>query len=81
MCDRMQSKTIFVIVLWAGTLLVELGACHSAIGQDGELARPNVRDPGTDFSDYPNSAEVVPVGEFYLSTDHFVVGSVSNTNR
>lgn len=36
-------------------------------GQDGELARPNVRDPGTDFSDFPNSGEVVPVGEFYLS--------------
>jgi hypothetical protein len=36
-------------------------------GQNGELARPNVRDPGTDFSDFPNSAEVVPVGEFYMS--------------
>ena len=38
-------------------------------GQNGELRRPNVRDPGTDFSDYPNSAEVVPVGEFYLSLE------------
>jgi hypothetical protein len=38
-------------------------------GQDGELPRPNVRDPGTDFSDFPNSAEVVPVGEFYLSLE------------
>lgn len=36
-------------------------------GQDGGLVRPNVRDPGTDFSDFPNSAEVVPVGQFYLS--------------
>ena len=36
-------------------------------GQDRELARPNARDPGTDFSDFPNSGEVVPVGEFYLS--------------
>jgi hypothetical protein len=42
---------------------------HSWImrGQDGELSRPNVRDPGTDYSDFPNSAEVVSVGEYYLS--------------
>lgn len=51
---------------WFGAL--DLSASSWIIrGQDGGLVRPNVRDPGTDFSDFPNSAEVVPIGEFYLS--------------
>lgn len=37
--------------------------------QNGLPVRPNVRNPGTDFSDYPNSSRVVPVGEFYLSLE------------
>ena len=42
-------------------------AVRNLLRPNRQLPRPDVRDPGTDFSDYPNSAEVVPVGVFYLT--------------